>query len=407
MELEKILKEKMNIISIDEIEANDLKDICYQEVYYDNFDYIAVISEEYKYIGCIFREQVKQKLKDHSFSEMNPESLAAENAVFVGENEDEEALVLIKKGSNIVPIVDKDFYIVGAYRINKVFTNHLDERYSAVIRDEVLLRQSVLYMETSYYQKIESIENAGFQVYSQNDEDGIIQWIIRRIDAPIKNFIEFGVQNYFQSNTRYLHIKDCYSGLIMECNTECVNYILNDLRLKNNLTVGEESITAANINELILKYGFTESQEIGILSIDVDGNDYWIWKSINIINSQIVICEYNTAFGYDRALTIPYDENFCMDRSFINAYFGASIKALELLGEKKGYSLIGCNGTNAFFVRNDLMKKFEKKTSYELKRKYDFWRPRYLKRMRKKPLYVVDQNRYILVDDYLRECSEW
>lgn len=114
-------------------------------------------------------------------------------------------------------------------------------------------------------------------------------------------------------------------------------------------------ITSENINNILKKSGI--HSEIGLLSIDVDGNDYWIWKAINCINPAIVICEYNFRFGADRAVTIPYDPGFVRSESHYSMiYYGASLKALTSLAEQKGYVLVGCNsaGNNAFFIRKDL-----------------------------------------------------
>jgi hypothetical protein len=115
-------------------------------------------------------------------------------------------------------------------------------------------------------------------------------------------------------------------------------------------------ITAENINQIIIDNGF--SGPLGILSIDIDGNDYWVWEAINCVEPAIVVCEYNHRYGPTRSVTVPYNPSF--DRFKVLSpplYFGASLKALVRLGKKKGYSLVGCgqNGVNAFFVRHDLL----------------------------------------------------
>ena len=99
--------------------------------------------------------------------------------------------------------------------------------------------------------------------------------------------------------------------------------------------------------------GFTG--EIGLLSIDIDGNDYWIWKSIEVVQPVIVVIEYNSVFGLDNAITIPYKKDFFRtDAHYSNLYFGASLLALVMLGEEKGYSFVGSDsaGVNAYFVKN-------------------------------------------------------
>ena len=119
-----------------------------------------------------------------------------------------------------------------------------------------------------------------------------------------------------------------------------------------------EFITKENINDILNK--LETPKEIGLLSIDIDGNDYWIWNEINVINPAIVIIEYNARFGSKKNATIPYDKNFSRSSSpFPNIYFGASLVALSNLAKKKNYSLVGTNknGNNAFFVKNELLIK--------------------------------------------------
>jgi hypothetical protein len=112
-------------------------------------------------------------------------------------------------------------------------------------------------------------------------------------------------------------------------------------------------ITRDNINEVLTENGITG--DIGLLSIDIDGNDFWVWRAISVIRPAIVVVEYNHRFGSDAAVTIPYEENFDRTRTHPLIYFGASLKALCWLAERKGYDFVGCNsnGVNAFFVRRD------------------------------------------------------
>jgi len=88
----------------------------------------------------------------------------------------------------------------------------------------------------------------------------------------------------------------------------------------------------------------------------VDGNDYWIWEAIRSINPRVVVIEYNATWFPPLSFTVRYNENFRWDGT---NYHGASLRALELLGRRKGYCLVGCNfsGVNAFFVREDLCKR--------------------------------------------------
>jgi hypothetical protein len=202
---------------------------------------------------------------------------------------------------------------------------------------------------------LKNIQNAEFKVFSQFGDDGIIQYLINHIPIENKSFIEFGVQNYTESNTRFLLINNNWRGLIIEADKANIEYIINDeISWRYELTAIESFITKANINTLISQNGVTG--EIGLLSIDIDGNDYWIWESISVVNPIIVIVEYNSVFGSKSAVTIPYDPDFRRNTAHSsNLYYGCSLKALCLLGMEKDYYFIGSNsaGNNAYFIRKD------------------------------------------------------
>jgi hypothetical protein len=147
-------------------------------------------------------------------------------------------------------------------------------------------------------------------------------------------------------------------GLVIECDSSNVNNIRSsDLYWRHDLTAINAFLTRDNIDSLIEEAGI--AGDIGLLSIDVDGNDYWLWKAItaDIISPRIVIVEYNSLFGNHNAVTIPYSDQFSRSQAhYSNLYYGASTKALCLLAEQKGYVFVGSNsvGNNAFIVRNDV-----------------------------------------------------
>jgi len=154
-------------------------------------------------------------------------------------------------------------------------------------------------------------------------------------------------------------MNNSWEGLVIDGSIKNIKYIQNNFRIYwgNQLTAVQSFITKDNINDLIISKEF--QGEIGLLSIDIDGNDYWIWESINCINPCIVICEYNGYFGYKKEVVVPYDQNFKRKEAhYSQIYYGASLAALNVLGAKKGYSLVGTDssGSDAFFVRNDLIR---------------------------------------------------
>lgn len=195
-----------------------------------------------------------------------------------------------------------------------------------------------------------------FSVFSQWGEDGIIAWLVRSIDVGPQIFVEFGVEDYTEANTRLLAENDNWTGFVMDASRENIDSVRSsDICWRHNLHAMAAMITRDNINELLVQNGFTG--DIGLLSIDIDGNDYWVWKAVRVINPAIVVIEYNHRFGCDEALTIPYEEGFRRGKPYPIYYFGASLKALCLLAAQKGYAFVGCssNGVNAFFVRRDRM----------------------------------------------------
>jgi hypothetical protein len=214
---------------------------------------------------------------------------------------------------------------------------------------------------------IDSLKEVEFKAFSQFGDDGIIQWLVNNIEFPHKTFIEFGVEDYRESNTRFLMMNDNWSGMIMDASPKNVERIRNsDYFWRHDLIVKSVFIDRENINELISSAHF--DKDVGILHIDLDGNDYWIWKEIKTISPVVVILEYNSILGIDRALTVPYDKYFRRTEAhFSNLYCGASLRALHQLSEQKGYSFIGCNGAgnNAYFVRKDKTNSIVKEKSLE------------------------------------------
>lgn len=213
--------------------------------------------------------------------------------------------------------------------------------------------------------EIASLSEVEFQVFSQFGDDGIIQWLVNYLDITTKTFVEFGVEKYIESNTRFLLFNNNWRGLVIDADVENIKYIKNDIvSYFFDLHSIAAFITKDNINDLINSKSIGD--DLGLLSIDIDSNDYWIWLSLEKINPVIVISEYNAEFGLN-PWTIPYQENFVWDKSNAPYYWGSSLLSLCDLADLKGYSFIGCNsqGNNAYFIRNDKMKGLKKLTCEE------------------------------------------
>jgi hypothetical protein len=203
---------------------------------------------------------------------------------------------------------------------------------------------------------ISDLSEVEFRVYSQWGEDGIIEWLVSRVQLPNTRFVEFGVGNFYEANCRFLLLNRNWKGLVMDSSTDYMRSLRSEaIYWKYDLTAVPAFISAENINELIAGNGF--AGPLGILSIDIDGNDYWIWNAVTAVDPAIVICEYNPIFGDTRAVSIPYDPTFArFSGHYSGLYFGCSIPALRYLAGRRGYTFVGTNsnGINAFFVRNDL-----------------------------------------------------
>jgi len=197
------------------------------------------------------------------------------------------------------------------------------------------------------------LERHGGKTYSQNDEDGILAEIFRRIGAPHRTFVEFGCGDGLENNSTCL-LAQGWRGLWMdgdEGNAAGIARVYGPLLERGLLKFNRVYIDRDNIDGLIAAAGL--GTEIDLLSIDLDGNDYYIWEAIRSVSARVVVMEYNGKY------IPPHD--WCMAYDPAHAWLGtdlmgASLAALARLADAKGYQLVGCNitGSNAFFVRGDL-----------------------------------------------------
>lgn len=240
--------------------------------------------------------------------------------------------------------------------INAIVRNAMSSVHKR-LSDMMVLQGRALAIANQQRTNIKSLHDVEFKVFSQFGEDGIIQYLIKETNISEEEsvFIEFGVESYLESNTRFLLINNNWRGLVFDGSERNLESIKRqDFYWRNDLTAVHAWIDCDNINQLINNAGF--SGDIGLLSIDIDGNDYWVWQAIDVVNPVIVAVEWNSVFGPEAAVSIPYDPKFYRtDAHYSNLYYGASISAFEYLGKQKGYSLICSNsaGNNLFFVRND------------------------------------------------------
>lgn len=212
----------------------------------------------------------------------------------------------------------------------------------------------------------DNLNDYEFKIFSQFGDDGIIQYLIRNLKIENNTFIEFGVENYTESNTRFLLMHNNWSGFVIDASQKNIDNIKNQYWFwRYNLKPFCAFIDIENINQILGQSGFSN---IGILSIDIDGNDYHILKALDLsqLNPAIIIAEYNSVFGSERCISIPYQKEFIRSKAhYSQLYYGASIGALHYIALKKGYVLVGSNkaGNNAYFVRKDLINHHVKEAS--------------------------------------------
>jgi methyltransferase FkbM-like protein len=189
------------------------------------------------------------------------------------------------------------------------------------------------------------------RVFSQNGEDGILAEIFRRLGAGGRSFVEFGIEDGRQNCTRRLLEEEGWTGLWMEGSAA---YVASARGRFAGLPVRVEParVDAENVEELFARFGVPAEPDL--LVIDIDGNDWWVWRALQRFRPRVVVVEYNASHPPGDDWVLPYDPAHCWDYTL---RYGASLDAYARLGAEKGYALVGCDahGVNAFFVRRDLL----------------------------------------------------
>jgi hypothetical protein len=257
---------------------------------------------------------------------------------------------------------------IKKYLINKFLQSLIPIERKCI--KTIVLQSQMLAQANRNKEKIKELSDVEFSGFSQWGEDGIIDWLIEKLPTIPKTFVEFGVENYKESNTRMLlYLRNWRGHVIDGSSSNILNIKSQDVSWRYDLTAGCAFIDRDNINHLIETSGL--SGDVGLLSVDIDGNDYWVWQAITTIKPVIVVCEYNAVFGDLHRITVPYQADFQRTVAHhSNLYFGASLPALIELGRQKGYCFVGTNsnGCNAFFIREDfapiIIKSLSSITSY-------------------------------------------
>lgn len=202
------------------------------------------------------------------------------------------------------------------------------------------------------------LEGVEARVFSQNGEDGIILHLLERVGVTDRRFVEIGIEDGSECNTANLALNFGWGGLMVDRDADGVAGARRRFAARGEtasaVTVVRAHVTRENVNGLLVDSGVEGG--LDLLSIDIDGNDLWVWEALEVVDPRIVVVEYNGSFGPSRSVSVPYDPDFDrMSRHRSGWYHGASVTALARVGARKGYVLAGCdsNGVNAFFVRRD------------------------------------------------------
>ena len=232
-------------------------------------------------------------------------------------------------------------HISFKFNIKKNITNKLI--YSVGINS--------LLSNKKFYESTKNINECELKIYSQNGEDGIIDFLLHKLKIPRPNFIEIGVGEYVESNTRFLYERYYQKGLIIDCINDFEKKVFSNVsQWKGDLRVLENFVASDNIDSLISK---NCDFDVDLFSIDIDGTDYWVIDKLKPNFSKIFVAEYNAVFGDIFDISIPNTKNF--DRkSYHHSHlcYGMSLRALIRIMKEKGFYFIGTNNfrNNAFFI---------------------------------------------------------
>ena len=240
------------------------------------------------------------------------------------------------------------------------FLNSLLKRNDAHTR--YMLGSIFLNQAKKDYHLVKNLDQVEYKVFSQTGEDGILNYLISTLNISNCKFVEIGVGEYLEANTRYIYENSFSEGLIIDIEKNFKKKVSKNIHpWKGLLYLENIQIKSTNIDETLNKYNLNNN--LDVFSVDIDGIDYWVLKELSVINPSIIICEFNSLFGEKNSITVPYKKNFIRSKEhYSNLYYGASIQAFVGLMKKKNYHLLGTNsaGNNAFFIRKNLWKYMSK-----------------------------------------------
>lgn len=233
--------------------------------------------------------------------------------------------------------------------------------------DDIKINQGRILAGLNYDRRHNRLSDYEFKVFSQWGEDGIIQHLITHLDIASRTFIEFGIEDFSESNCRFLMMKDRWHGYVIDRSEVNINRLRSSYYFwRYPLAAHAAFVSRENVDALLHQSGFGMAP--GLLSVDLDGVDWHVLDALRHWRPSILVVEYNEVFGFDRAVSVPYKPAFARTSAhFSNLYWGASLSAFAHLANGMGMALVGVNGagSNAFFVRRELLNERVTETTVE------------------------------------------
>lgn len=232
-----------------------------------------------------------------------------------------------------------------------IFKNYLEKRL-------YMLGSSHFIKSRAYYKNIENLSDTEFKIYSQNGEDGILDYLIFSLGIKRPKFIEIGIGDYSESNSRFIFERTSPKGMVVDSIPDLENKIKKRIKIwKGDLKIVNKEINSNNVLDTIKKDKMMV--DLDLFSIDIDGIDYWVLDKLPKFFSKIVVLEYNPTFGFELEVSVPNIPNF--NRSlyhYSNLCFGMSLKAAVEIMEEKNFYFVGVNlmRNNAFFISKEFQK---------------------------------------------------
>jgi hypothetical protein len=246
--------------------------------------------------------------------------------------------------------------LLGRAAFEPILSEILSNQFNHSQEIQTLLMQQYKNMVRNKIRPLPTFDEVGFRCYSQFEEDGILLYIFSLIGSTNKVAVEICAGDGMQCNTTNLIVNHGWQSLLFDGNKQNVErgqrfFSSNKDTFLCPPKFNHAWITVESINSVIKNAGVSGS--VDLLSLDLDGMDYWAWKALDCISPRVVVCETLNVIGPDKALTVPYDPGFINE---VQDYHGASLAAMSKLAAQKGYRLVGTHryGFNAFFVRNDV-----------------------------------------------------